>query len=413
VDEYYLALALITGTVLCTAIFSKALEKTLLQEPMLALGVGILGGPQVLGWIDVGLLQDPLRFLEEASRITLAIAVMGVALRLSRNEIVQYWAPATVFVTFGLTGMWLAAALLTLWILDVPFWVAMLVGATVAATDPVVATAIATGPIAQKMLPERIRATLSLETGANDGLAYLIVVLPILLLAHDPGRALTVWLLDTVLVGVLLAGALGTAVGYAAAKLLHWANERNLIEKYSYLTFTLAVSLFTLAIGHLTGAESLIAIFVAGLVFDMYSETSEQHDEENVQEAIGKLCTLPMFILFGAALPWDDWLVLGWPVAALCVAVLLLRRLPIALILLKLLRNRLTVPDAVFLGWFGPIGVAAIFYATYATRHTGLEQIWHVASALVLASVVVHGMTAAPFSRLYAYVSRSADTKNI
>jgi NhaP-type Na+/H+ or K+/H+ antiporter len=95
---------------------------------------------------------------------------------------------------------------------------------------------------------------------------------------------------------------MGAAIGYAAARLLHWARQRCLIEKYSYLTFTLAVSLCMLALGHLTGAQSLISIFVAGFVFDLAADTGEQHDEENMQEAIGKLATLPMFMLFGAAL---------------------------------------------------------------------------------------------------------------
>jgi sodium/hydrogen antiporter len=400
-DELYLALALIAAAVLSTAIFSQAIEKSPLQEPLIATIFGFVVGPQVLGWIDLSRLGEPLRFMEELSRVTLAIALMGVALRLERNEIVRFRFPAGVLITFGMAGMWLAVGLLAIWLLGVPLWVAALIGAVVAPTDPVVATAIVNGPPAHKYLPARVRATLSLESGANDGLAYLIVMLPIVILAESSVQSWAPALLHSVFVGVVLACIIGAAIGYAAARLLHWSRRRHLIEKYSYLTFMVAVSLFTLAIGHLTGAESLLSVFIAGLVFDMFSDTREKHDEENVQEAFSRLATLPMFILFGAALPIEGWLAQGWPLAMFCIAVLLLRRLPVLAALLPLLRLSLTRLDVTFLGWFGPIGAAAIYYSTFATRHTGVEAIWHVASALTLASVIAHGLTAAAASRAY------------
>lgn len=401
-DRLYLALALITATLLCTAVISKSLDKSLLQAPLVAMVVGMVFGPQGTSWIDLGLLENPLRFIEEFARITLAIALMGVALRLRRREIIQLRYPATVLIVFGMTGMWLSASLLAMWFLGASWGTAAVLAAAVAATDPVVASAIVTGPLAQKHLPARVRATLSLESGANDGLAYLVVVLPILLLAHDAARAWSSWFFHALLIGVLLAGLIGACSGYVAARLLHWARQRGLMEHYSYLTFTLAVSLFTLAIGHLTGADSLLSIFIAGLVFDMFSETGERHDEENVQEAVSKLCTLPMFIVLGAALPIADWLEQGWHLAAFCFAALFLRRMPIVLALEPMLKNALTKPDLLFIGWFGPIGAAAVFYAAYATRLTGLDFVWHSATALIFASVLVHGLTAAPLTRLYA-----------
>lgn len=400
-DQFNLALAVIAGTVLAAGILSQPLKRSLLQEPLVAVLVGIAAGPRVAGLIDLNLLERPLALLEEAARITVAIALMAVALRVEPKSMFRLKAPALILVTLCMLGMWLLSTLLMMWLLGLPFWVAALLGAVVTPTDPVVASAIVTGPLARKNLPERLRSTLSLESGANDGLAYLLVLLPVLLLSMAPAQAVRHWAVDTLLTGVVLACLLGLLVGWSAAKLLHWAERRSYIERYSYLTFTLAVSFFTLGVGHVIGAESLLSVFVAGLAFDVWSDTRERHDEERVQEGIGKLCTLPVFILFGAALPLEAWRDLGWPLILLCLAVLLLRRPPVLLALWPLLRRYLTGSDVAFLGWFGPIGVAALFYAAYATGQTGNGLFWDVGSAIVFASVIAHGVTAAPFCRLY------------
>ena len=204
------------------------------------------------------------------------------------------------------------------------------------------------------------------------------------------------------LLGVGLAILLGAGLGVAAARLLHWAHVRGLMESYSYLSFTVALSLFTLGAATLLGAESLISVFAAGLAFDFAADTGEKHEEEAVQEAISKLFTLPMFVIFGAALPWAAWAGLGWPLVALAAATLALRRIPVLALMTPLVRPTLEPRDAAFLGWFGPLGVAAMFYAAFAVRQTGEAAIWPAASALILASILAHGVSAAPLTRLYA-----------
>lgn len=408
-DQFNLALALIAGTVVISGLFSQPIKRSPLQEPLLAVAVGVVIGPQVTGLIDLGLLADPLLLLEEAARITLAVALMAMALRIAPSNLRRLWQPALVLVTLGAVGMWASVWLLVMVTTGLPAWLAALIAATVTPTDPVVASAIVTGPVAERLLPERLRATLSLEAGTNDGLAYMIVLLPLPFLLVSWETTPTRWLLDIVLLGVVAAGLLGVLVGWMAAKALHWAQRRSLIESYSYLTFTIAVSLFVLGLGHVLGAESLLSVFAAGLAFDFWSDTRERYDEERVQEGVGKLCTLPVFVLFGGALPVTEWLAWGWPLALLGSAVLALRRLPTLLLLRPLLSRWLSGPDIVFLGWFGPLGVAAIFYAAYATRLTGLAEIWVVTSALIFASVVAHGVTAVPFCRFYASRNRSPE----
>ena len=120
-----------------------------------------------------------------------------------------------------------------------------------------------------------------------------------------------------------------------------------------------------------------------------------------MQEAVNRFFILPIFVLLGLTIPWEGWLDLGWAGLLLALAVLLLRRLP-AVLALKFLLGRVGgTRDALFLGWFGPIGVAALFYANLSVREAGAEEAWVIGSLIICASVLAHGLSATPLTRLY------------
>jgi sodium/hydrogen antiporter len=397
-----IALASIGAVVLCLGIISQAIKRGPLQEPLIAVAVGILIGPYGLDWLDIAAWGDPNAILEVAARLALAIGLMGVALRLTRRDIIELWRPVGLLLIVAMLGMCALSSAIAGWWLGAPLWTAVLIGAALTPTDPVVASSIVTGKFAEEHLPDRIRDSISLESGANDGLAYMLVMLPILLLHASPAEAWQRWLTETLLLGVVVATAIGMAMGWGAARLLHWAKERALIESYSFLTYTVALSLFTLGGATLIGADALISVFAAGLAFNLASETSEKHEEESVQEAVNKLFTLPMFVLFGLALPFSDWVRIGWPLLAVAILILILRRLPVVAALFPALRATYSAADCAYIGWFGPIGIAAVYYAAFAVKHTGEEIIWTATSAAILASILAHSLTAAPFTRWYA-----------
>jgi len=113
-----------------------------------------------------------------------------------------------------------------------------------------------------------------------------------------------------------------------------------------------------------------------------------------------------MFVGFGVVLPWSAWFGLGWQGAGLVVGVLLLRRLPVLWLLRRPLR--LGGADDVFLGWFGPIGVSALFYLAMEAERMAVEVVVLTAGSLVIAaSTVVHGVTSAPARVLYRRASLS------
>lgn len=401
-SELNVALAVIGGLLLVLGLLTNLIKSIVfISEPLLALVAGVLIGPAILSLLDLSSFGGREEILEGAARLTLAVALMGVALRLPVGYLSRNWRSLAILLGLVMPLMWLSSGLLAYLILGLSFPLAMLVGAVITPTDPVVSSSIATGDVAERNLPGRLRHSISAESGYNDGLAYPFVLLPILMLTHPPGEALKHWLTHTVLLEVGVAVVLGALVGYGTGKLLVWAEAREVTEHASILTVSLALALTTLGAVKLLGGDGILAVFVAGTAFNAVARSDTEEQREHVQEAITRFFDLPIFVLLGMALPWEGWLELGWAGLGLAVAVLLLRRLPVVLSLSPLMGQVRGRGDAWFVGWFGPIGAAALYYATLAHRQTGQEEIWLAVSLIICASVLAHGLTATLLTRLY------------
>ncbi|ETX29015.1 cation:proton antiporter [Roseivivax isoporae] len=401
-DQITLALALVGLVVVCLGLVSARVETLPVSKPLLALGAGIAVGPVGLGVLRPGEWAEGHTILREAARYTLAISVFGIALRTPPGNYRRLLRPVALLLSVGMLVMWLVSAGLGWAVLGLSPMSALLVGAVLTPTDPVVSSSIVTGGAATRSLPDRLRSTLSLEAGTNDGLAYPFVLLPLAFLDPPDGMApLAHWLLDAVLRGVGLAVIVGAVIGMLAARALRVSDDRGWIEEQSLLSMSIALSLGVLATVHLIGSDGILAAFAAGATFNLGIATSEEFETEDVQEAISRLFNLPIFVLFGAVLPWSDWAALGWAGAGLALAVLLLRR-PLALAATAPFAGAMVERrDAVFMGWFGPLGVAAIFYALHAEHRLGDPQAWHVTSLAVALSIALHGITAAWGMRRY------------
>jgi len=224
--------------------------------------------------------------------------------------------PLTLLLTVGMVGMAATVALLAWGLLGLEPAHAWLLGAVLAPTDPVLSSSIVTGDPAEKDIPYRLRRLLSAESGANDGLAFPLVVLGVVLMRE----------------------------------------------------------------------EGLGRLITEGII---------------VEEGINRVLVLPVFILLGSLLPWLEWTEAGLPLVGFGVAVLFLRRLPVIAALRRPLK--LDAADTLFYGWFGPIGVAALFLVTFAIEEAVDDTVIWPATALVVAlSTVVHGLTGTPGRAAYA-----------
>lgn len=414
IEPFNIITAALGGLILLLGLGSKWLEKSPIPATLLALLFGILLGPQLLGLIDPAALGDKASILERAARLTLGIGLVGVALRIPREYSRRNWRAMAVLVGLGMPLMWGISTLLIFLILGLSFGLAALIGAIITATDPIASGPIVTGPTAKNNIPERIRNAISFESGANDGLSYLFVFLPFLMLTRPPEEALSHWLVRTLLWEIGAATLFGLLFGYAAAKLLQWSETHDAIESDWRLIYTAALALFAVGFGRLIGSDEVLLVFAAGAMFTQVVSAEERDEEERGQEAVNRFFAIPIFALLGTALPWEGWRDLGWSGVLLAAAVLLLRRPPVLLLLRPLLPGLRSMPDALFMGWFGPVAVAAIYYASMMEHRLGDPVIWHVTSLIVVASVIAHGVSAAPLTRLYGRITgerRRAETE--
>lgn len=400
-EPFALVLLVVGGFVLVVGLFSSLIKSRLfVTAPLLALLTGILLGPRGLGLFRPGEWGDPARVVEVATGLTLAIALMEVALRLPPRFLRESWRAMAVLLAAVLPMSWLVSGALVHWTFGVSWTVALLIGALAAPTDPIVATSIVSGRLARERLPGRVRHLLAAESGANDGLAFPLFALPLLALTTT-GPVLGAWAFHALLVGIGGALALGAVAGWGVAHALHFAEDRGFIERTSFLAVTLALSLLVFGLARLVGAEPLMAVFAAGVVLDANISAEERRAEERVQETVNHFFTLPVFILLGVVIPWEGWLELG-PMALVAVlGILLVRRLPFVLALVPLMGAPFERRDAWFMGWFGPLGVAAVHFANEAFRRTGEPLPWELGTLGVVASLVAHGVSATPLTRRY------------
>ncbi|PSL57402.1 sodium/proton antiporter (CPA1 family) [Saccharothrix carnea] len=384
------------------ALVSRAIHRLPFSGPLAALLLGIVLGPQLLGLLE---LEPELRdtLLLEGARLLLAGSVMTAALRFPTTALSALVRPLVLLLVVVMPLAALAAGAAAL-LLGLPLALAALVGACLCPTDPVLAASVITGEPAERDLPGRIRALLTGESGANDGLALplvgiaLAVVLPATHLGDAFGKV--AW---EVAGGVVIGLLAGLAAGWA----LRAATRHRDLEEGPKLVFPLLLAVSVLGIARLAGTGGVLAVFVAGLAYNRMVAESDRGPQDAVDEAVNRYAVLPLFLVFGAVLPWRDWIAFGPAAIVFVIAILLVRRLPFILVLARPLR--LARRDALFAGWFGPIGVSALFYLAHSVHEGAIDPRLFAAGTLAVAAhTAVYGLTATLGRKLYAK-SRSAD----
>ncbi len=346
--------------------------------------------------------------LQEAARISIAIGVMGVALKVPYTYTFKNWRSIAPMLTIVMAFMWIMNSLLIYWVLGFSFIVALLVGAITTPTDPILSASILSGRVAENNIPEKLRNLISVESASNDGLGYPFVILPILLMTYRPQEALIYWLVHTILWEVIGAVILGAIIGYTAGYLLKTALSKKTIDEYSYVTYTLALALIVLSSVKLLGADGILAVFAAGTAFSTTSTVGQRLDEDRVVEGVDLFFTTPIFTLLGLVAPWHEWMKLGLDGLMVAFLILLLHRIPILYLIKPLVHNIRSNLDVLFAGWFGPVGVAAFYYSQFSMIETGIEKIWPIISLVMCISIILHGMTATYFTKFYGKYSKSS-----
>ena len=396
---------LLTGlALLVLGLSSKVVKNHALSPAVLAIGAGVLAGPRALDFVDVESLVPRHVLLEQLARVALAMSVVDISLRLRPDDLRDNARRLVVLLAVVMPGMWIMTALGAGVVLGLPVAVALVLGACLTPTDPSVASALVTGVMPNRLLPRRVRMSLQAEAAANDGLALPFVVLAGILATKDFGEALPEFAVEA---GkqVVIALIVGATTGWVLMKLVDKAGVHRLSEEDWFPLASTALAAIVLALAHLLGGTGVLAAFVAGLVFAEGLPEGQREQIHVVHRSATKVAVTVMFLAFGSVLPWDDWWPeLGGAGVVFALWVLALRRLPIASLALRVAG---TGPvSALFLAWSGPLGIAGIYYLSYAHRYDldDYESVFLAGTLAITTSVLVQAALAA--TAVHAYHRR-------
>jgi NhaP-type Na+/H+ or K+/H+ antiporter len=196
--------------------------------------------------------------------------------QLPSRYLLKEWRSLSLLLGPGMVSMWLCSSLI-IWALvpHISFLHALAVGACVTPTDPVLSNSIVKGKFADKNIPKPLQKIIIAESGANDGLGYPFLFLPLYLIKYtgdsntsgNAGTALGLWLGETWGYTIILSVLYGATVGYIAKELLHWAEEHKFVDRESFLVFAITLALFIVGTCGMIGSDDVLACFIAGNVF--------------------------------------------------------------------------------------------------------------------------------------------------
>jgi NhaP-type Na+/H+ or K+/H+ antiporter len=388
-------LAIVAGAVFAYALVSGRLESTVVTAPMVFVTAGILLGPWGVDVIELGLDEGAVRTLAEATLVLLlftdAIRIDVMRLRAQTDlpgRLLGLGLPLTV--VFG-------AAVAMLLLDGLGVWEAALVAAILAPTDAALGRAVVTDP----RVPVRLRQGLNVESGLNDGLMLPLITLFLALAASgvdlETPAFWTEFVAKQVGFGVVVGGVIGGCGGW----LIDRFSERGWVEGTFRQLATLTVGIGAFAGADLIAGNGFVASFVAGLAFGAVAREHCQGAYDFAEDE-GQLLALLTFFFFGAAIAGPALGELEWRVVAYAAASLtVVRIVPVAL---ALLGTRFHGPSVLFLGWFGPRGLASILFGLFVLEQANLpmaDEMFLVVTATVLLSIFAHGLSAVPASRRF------------
>tara|TARA_R110002110_G_scaffold415852_1_gene658165 strand:+ start:73245 stop:74516 length:1272 start_codon:yes stop_codon:yes gene_type:complete len=378
---------------------SARLSNSILTAPMLFVAFGILAGPLGLHFVEIDFSG---RAIELIAEITLVLVLYTDAARIDVRTLWRYHNLPSRMLLIGLPLTILAGALAALVIFPgLPIFEAALLAAILAPTDAALGQAVVTN----KAVPVRIRQTLNAESGLNDGIALpvVLVFVSLALATEGPAQSASDWITFGGL-QVTLGPLAGLAVGYVGGRLIDRASAAGWMTRAFQGLGALAVALAAFALAELIGGNGFIAAFVAGVTVGNVHRGVCEFLFDFVEEE-GQLVTLLTFFLFGAVMVPQ---VIGdITVAVFLYAVASLTIVRMIPVVLSLLGTGLNVPTWLFLGWFGPRGLASILFALLVLGENESAQASVIMATVVMTvflSVLLHGVTAAPAARWYSRI---------
>ncbi|MCX7567639.1 cation:proton antiporter [Sulfitobacter sp. F26169L] len=387
--ELFLLIILIC--VILYSFLTNVISKTVLTLPIIFVTLGYLFAPVADTVGPVEELRSSARLLAE---ITLVLVLFSDAshIRFSRLRMTFSIPLRMLIVGLPLT-IALGTAVVMILSPEGGLALAFLTAAVLTPTDAALGQTVVSSPD----VPERLGQSINVESGLNDGLVLPFVLLGAILASSTEAAAGA--LAQTAIIQVILGPLVGIAVGWLAARTLDLAQQRNwIIESAEGIVF-LATAFVSYLASELVGGNGFIAAFVAGAVFGN-TFRHDIHFISEFMEGAGQLLTMAAFLVFGALMLPDGLAHMTVPTVLIAVAFLTFVRM--APIWLSLAGTGLVLKEKLFLGWFGPRGLASVLFTLIMMDEFDLpneEELLACVSITVALSVLLHGISASPLAK--------------
>jgi len=358
--------------------------------------LGLVSSPIGFGWIA---LSVDNRVVHVIAEVTLILVLFTDAARINLK---QLWSDHDIPMRLLLVGMPLtiAAGALVAWVIlpELFFIEALIVAIILAPTDAALGQVVVSSP----SVPERIRQALNVESGVNDGIALPALLFVISLAAVTHGNEPDTDWLAFVFKQLALGPLAGVLIGWAGARAINAAIDRGFLTHEFCNIYLITLAFIAYLAANEIGGNGFIAAFVAGVA----TGNTLRHVNEEIYEfaeSEGQLLNLIIFFIFGAVLLPQVWEHLSWEIVSYAILSLtLIRMLPV---FVALIGKQLRWQTTLFLGWFGPRGLASILFVLLVLDHAQLTHeslVFNTVILTVALSVFLHGVTALPGVNAYA-----------
>jgi len=391
-----LIILIVALIVLMYGFFSKSLERSNISGPMIFLLFGIFLSPLGLNIIEVGLDSEGVKIVAE---IALIIVLFTDSSSLNFKKFKREWKiPARLlFIGLPLTIIF-STYIATLFFPDEPLLYLLLMALILAPTDAALGKAVVT----DKAVDEDIRSAINVESGLNDGIVFPLLITVILLISSHKelgsDHSWVLYLFEQISLGFIV----GAISGYIGGKTLSRAVKRDWIKDVYRNLSPVSLAILTYYIAESLGGNGFIAAFVSGAFFGNYSRVLDSYSFRFL-ESEGEILILISFLVFGltfipAAIEFLNMKVVIYSLLSLT----LFRMLPVALSLMGL---GLSLKSKLFIGWFGPRGIASILYVMTVVHKMQIldlqSTLFSVITLTILLSIILHGLSAKPLVNFY------------
>ena len=391
-EDLLLPLAMIAVGLLLVSLTAGLVERGPLSFPIIYLGAGLLLGPGAVDAVAVDLHAPVVEFV---AFTTLALVLFLDAVHLEVPAVRRDWMVPTLTLGPGTLMIIAIVATASVVLLDLDWPAAVVVGAALASTDPVVVRDITR----DMRLPGSVRRALSIESGTNDLIVLPIVLVAATIASADAGEqgSLPWFLVQLFLIGP----ALGAAIGAGGAWLVARVDARTPIRTEYQAAFGLGLVFASFTAGEVLGADGFLAAFAGGAAVTLTNNRLCDCFLE-FGETIAELMMLASFVLFGIVLSGQLGATLTPATLALAALALLVARPAVLGGVLASRRVGLSPQARALIAWFGPRGLNSLLLALIAVGVGVPDDVFLVVAGVVLVSVVLHGATATPIADAYA-----------